>query len=735
MALWGSSFGIGDKLLKTKLIAAASLIALCAAVAGAQPTGGTANYPACQPGGGQDRCIQLYERGVRQSVRQASAAIPGGTAQPIAGQRLGPWGFDVAGMDRSVRPGVDFFRFASGNWLRNTQIPADRSSFGSFNVLGDLSEARVRQLVESYRPGDSNVDRAKVARLYRSFMDEARVERLGARPLQPMLRQIRAARTKDQLADIMGRSVGGMGATFFGIGVNDDSRDPERYALNMRQSGLGLPDRDFYLEERFAPQKARYQQYVGQMLALAGWTQPEQSAAAIVALETEIARAHWSRAESRNRDRTYNPMTLAELEAQAPGFPWARYFRAAGVDHAQRAIVAQNTAIPKLAQIFAAADVDTLRAWQAFHTTERAAPLLSRQFVDTQFDFRARFLQGQPQQRERWKRGVNFAEGAMGEAIGRDYVALYYTPEAKRQMEELVANLRTAMRTRLQNLSWMTAATKREALAKLETFTVRIGHPDEWRNYSALDVRADDLVGNALRARAFDWNRDRRRIGQTVERGEWGMNPQTVNAYYNPPRNEIVFPAAILQPPFFDPQADPAINYGGIGGVIGHEIIHGFDDQGRKSDGRGVLRDWWTPEDAAAFEAQAAKLGAQYEAVEFPQLPGARINGRVAMGENIGDLGGLIIAYEAYRASLNGREAPVIDGFTGDQRFFLGWAQVWRTMFRDDALRQQLATGPHSPGMIRAYAPLRNIDAWYRAFDIQPSDPLYIAPEDRVRIW
>jgi putative endopeptidase len=719
--------------LKTKLIVAASMLALSIPAGAAAQQPGSGALPACKPGPGDDRCIQLYERGVRRS--NAGVAAASQALQPIASKRMGPWGFDAAGMDRSVRPGADFFGFASGTWARNTQIPADRSSFGSFNVLGDLSEARVRQLVENYRQNDTNADRAKVAKLYGSFMDESRIERLGARPLQPHLQRIRAARTKEQLAELMGRSVSGIGASFFGIGVNDDSRDPEHYALGLRQSGLGLPDRDYYLEERFAPQKARYQQYVAQMLRLAGWEQPEQSAAAIVALETEIARAHWSRAESRNRDKTYNPMTRAELEAQAPGFPWATYFRAAGVDHAPRAIVAQNTAVPKLAQIFANADIDTLRAWQAFHTTERAAPLLSRQFVDAQFDFRSKFLQGQPQQRERWKRAVGFAEGAMGEAIGRDYVELYYTPEAKRQMAELVANLRTALRDRLQKLDWMTPATKREALAKLETFTVRIGHPDEWRDYAALDVRGDDLFGNALRARQFDWERDRKRIGERVERGEWGMNPQTVNAYYNPPRNEIVFPAAILQPPFFDPEADPAVNYGGIGAVIGHEIIHGFDDQGRKSDGRGVLRDWWTPEDAAAFEAQAAKLGAQYEAVEFPQLPGARINGRVAMGENIADLGGLTISYEAYRNSLNGREAPVIDGFTGDQRFFLAWAQVWRTMFRDDALRQQLATGPHSPGMVRAYAPLRNIDAWYRAFDIQPNDPLYIPPEQRVRIW
>jgi putative endopeptidase len=716
------------------MILAVSLLPLAFA-ATAQPVASTGSYPPCKPGRGDDGCIQLYEKGVR-AAGERPAAQRTTQAAPISSQRMGTWGFDVAGMDRSVDPGEDFFRYASGNWARTTQIPADRSSFGAFNVLGDLSEARVRQLVEGYRADDkANPEGAKVAQLYRGFMDEQRVNALGAKPLQPMIEQIRQAQSKEQIAQLMGRSMGGIGATFFSAGVNDDSRNPEEYALYLRQSGLGLPDRDYYLEERFAAQKMRYQEYVAQMLGLAGWQQPEQAAAAIVKLETEIARAHWTRAESRDRDRTYNPMTVAELQAQAPGFPWATFLKSASVENAQRAIVAQNTAFPKIAQIFSSADLDTLKAWHAFHTTDRAAPLLSQPYVDAQFDFRSRFLQGQPQQRERWKRAVVFAEGAMGEAIGRDYVKLYYTPEAQRQMADLVSNLRTAMRSRLQNLSWMSPETKKEALAKLETFTVRIGHPDEWRDYSSLEVRPNDLFGNALRARQFDWNRDRQRIGQPVERGEWGMFPQTVNAYYNPPRNEIVFPAAILQPPFFDPKADPAINYGAIGGVIGHEIIHGFDDQGRKSDGRGVLRDWWTPADAAAFEKQAAKLGAQYEAFEFPNLPGQRINGRVSMGENIGDLGGLTIAYEAYRNSLNGQEAPVIDGFTGDQRFFLAWAQVWRTMFRDDALRQQLAVGPHSPGMIRAYAPLRNIDAWYKAFDIQPSDPLYVPPEERVRIW
>ncbi len=655
----------------------------------------------------------------------------------IPAPRMGSWGFDVSGMDRSVRPGADFNAFANGTWTRNTQIPADRSSFGAFATLRDLSEARVRRLVEGYRLGDpaTGGDQAKVAGLYHSFMDEARIERLGAQPLQPLLARIRAAQTKEQLAELMGRAHGGIGGTFFRAYVNDDSRAPDTYTLYLAQSGLGLPDREFYRSPNFAAQKARYQQYVGQMLQLAGWPQPEQAAAAIVALESRIAEAHWTRAESRNRDRTYNPMTLAELEAQAPGFPWRAFFRGAGIENPSRAVVSQNTAFPNIARVFAETDPATLRAWQAFHTADDAAPLLSKQFVDTHFDFRSRFLQGQPEQRERWKRAIAFSEAAMGEAIGRDYVQLYYTADARAKMEELVNNLKAAMRSRLQNLGWMTEATRREALAKLDTFTVRIGHPDEWRDYSTLQVRNDDLFGNALRAAAFDWNRDVGRIGQSVKRGEWGMTPQTVNAYYNPPRNEIVFPAAILQPPFFDPDADPAINYGGIGGVIGHEIIHGFDDQGRKSDGRGVLRDWWTAEDAARFEEQAAKLGAQYEAFAFPQLPGLHINGRVAMGENIGDLGGLTIAHEAYRRSLGGREAPVIDGFTGDQRFFLGWAQVWRTLFRDDALRQQLATGPHSPGMIRAYAPLRNMDAWYTAFNIQPSDPLYIPPEQRVRIW
>ncbi len=705
--------------MKTKFVLAAGVAALAFAA----------------PGAAHDRDACIDEACTMTFLFQPADGA--GSSAPVAASRMGTWGIDTAGMDRTVRPGADFFGYVNGGWARATQIPADRSSYGGFAILRDLSEARVRQLVEGYRLGNpaTDGDQAKIAALYRSFMDEAAVERLDAQPLQPLLTAIRAIQTREQMAEAMGRANSRPGASFFGAGVGDDQRNPDRYALYMSQSGLGLSDREFYRDERFAAQKTRYRAYVAQMLTLGGWENAEAAADAIVALETRIAEAHWTRAQSRDRDRTYNPMTLAELQRDAPGFPWAAYFRAAGIEHADRAVLRQNTAFPLLAQIFAETDLATLRAWQAFHTIDRSAPLLSRRFADAQFDFRSRFLQGQPEQRERWKRGISFAEGAMGEAIGRDYVALYFPEESRTQMAALVANLRVAMRRRIENLSWMSAATKAEALAKLETFTVKIGHPEEWRDYSGLQVVNGDLFGNATRSRAFEWDFDRARIGRPIDRAEWGMTPQTVNAYYSSVKNEIVFPAAILQPPFFDPQADAAVNYGAIGGVIGHEITHGFDDQGRKSDGQGMLRDWWTAEDAAAFEVQAARLGAQYESYSFPPLPGMHINGRVSMGENIGDLGGLLVARDAYLASLNGQPAPVIDGFTGDQRFFMAWAQVWRTLWRDDALRQQIVNGPHSPGQIRAFAPLRNIDAWYEAFNIQPGDPLYIPPEERARIW
>jgi putative endopeptidase len=708
--------------LKTTLLAAATALALSLAFPATATEADTCLDAACD-------LRALYE----------TDNAPTGTAESgtIAAKRLGRWGIDTDGMDTSVKPGTDFFGYVSGNWAKNTPIPADRSSYGGFAVLRDLSEARVRQLVESYPAADpaSGTDQAKVAALYRGFMDEAAIEKLGAKPLQPALEAIRNAKSKDDVAALMGRSNSTFGRSFFGIGVSDDQKDPDRYTLYMSQSGLGLGDRQMYLDEKFAPQRERYQAYIAQMLGLAGWDKPAENAAAILALETKIAEAHWTRAESRDRDKTYNPVETAELASKAPGFPWPTYFKAAGVENTPRLVIRQDSAIPKLASIFAGADLDTLKAWQAFHTTDQAAPLLSKAFSDAEFEFRSKFLSGQPEQRERWKRGVAYAEGSMGEAIGRDYVQLYFPADSKAKMDALVANVKEAMRARLDTLEWMSPDTRKEAHAKLNGFGLKIGYPEKWRDYSGLQVKAGDVFGNAERAAKFEWDYDRARIGQNVDKGEWGMTPQTVNAYYSSVKNEIVFPAAILQPPFFDPDADPAVNYGAIGGVIGHEIIHGFDDQGRKSDGRGLLRDWWKPEDAAKFEAQASKLGAQYEAYEFPQLPGMRINGKVAMGENIGDLGGITIALEAYRRSLDGKPAPVLDGFTGDQRFFMGWAQVWRTLWRDDALRQQLVNGTHSPGHIRAFAPLRNVDAWYDAFGITKADPLWVAPEDRVRIW
>ncbi|WP_244243965.1 M13 family metallopeptidase [Marilutibacter alkalisoli] len=661
----------------------------------------------------------------------------GAAVATVASPRMGEWGIDTGGMDRDARPGADFFAYVNGNWAQTTEIPSDRSRYGAFDLLRELSEARVRQLVEGYPLGDPAVDgdAAKVAALYQGFMDEAAVEALGARPLQPHLDAIRGARDKNALAALMGRAHGGFGGSFFGAFVSDDQRDPDNYALYLSQSGLGLGDRQMYLDEKFEPQRERYVEYLAQMLELTGWERPEHNAKAIMAMEMKIAEAHWTRAESRDRDKTYNPVEMAGMNAHAPGFPWATFFEAAGVEAAGRVVLRQDSAMPELAKIFAETELDTLKAWMAFQTADSAAPLLSKAFVDAQYEFRNKFLNGQPEQRDRWKRGVEFAERAMGEAIGRDYVQLYFPADAKAKMDALVANVKVAMGARLDQLEWMGPETKAEARDKLKGFGLKIGYPDKWRDYSDLEVVNGDLFGNAERSQRFHWDFRRNRLGRPVDKDEWGMTPQTVNAYYSSVKNEIVFPAAILQPPFFDPDADPAVNYGGIGGVIGHEIIHGFDDQGRKSDGNGVLRDWWSVDDAARFEAEAAKLGAQYESYEFPELPGMHINGQVAMGENIGDLGGLTIAFEAYQRSLDGQPAPVLDGFTGEQRFFMGWAQVWRTLWRDDALRQQLVNGPHSPGQIRAFAPLRNIDAWYDAFGIGQGDTLYIAPEERVRIW
>jgi len=648
--------------------------------------------------------------------------------------RMGPWGFDLSGMDRAVKPGDDFVGFSSGSYLSKLEIPADRTSWGSFNALRELSDARIKAVIDTSAATANGTGGARrFGGLYNSFMDEARVEALDAKPLAGDLAAIRAATTRDDLARIMGATNGGFGGSFFAAYISQDAKDPNTNVTYLTQAGLGLPNRDYYLDPKFAEKKTAYQAYVAQLLTMAGWADPAKAAADIVALETRIAEASWPIAEQRDADKTYNPKSVAELQALAPGFPWQAWLNGASLDKAGTVIVGEPTAFAKIAAIYAAAPVATLQAWQAFHTADQAAPYLSKRFVDANFEFRAKTLSGQPEQRARWKRGVTLVSNNLGEAVGKLYVDAYFPAESKAKMEKLVADLRVALKARIDKLDWMSPETKTRAQAKLASFTVKIGYPNKWRDYSGLTIKPDDLYGNVQRATAFEWAFNVAKLGKPVDRDEWGMFPQTVNAYYNPTLNEIVFPAAILQPPFFDPDADPAVNYAGIGAVIGHEISHGFDDEGRKFDADGSLRDWWQPADAAKFEAQTTRLGAQYSA--FEPVPGAKVNGDLTMGENIGDLGGILIALDAYHLSLGGKPAPVIDGLTGDQRFFLGFAQIWRSKYRDDAIRQQVVSDPHSPPVFRVIGTLRNVDAWYDAWGVKEGDKWYVKPEERVRIW
>jgi putative endopeptidase len=648
--------------------------------------------------------------------------------------RMGPWGFDAAGMDRSVKPGDDFFRYANGSYMEKLEIPADRSSYGAFNALDELSRDRLKAVIDKASAANAaSGPEAQVGALYKSYMDEATVEALGAKPLAPDLARIRAARNRDEIARLMGATAKGFGRSFFDPQVYDDSKDPLKYAVYLGQGGITLPDRDYYLDDKFRPQREAYEVYIAKMLKLGGWANPEANAKAIIAMETEIAKVSWTRAERRDDDKTYNPVETAKLASFAPGFPWAAFLAGSDLSAAKRVIVAENTAFPKIAQVYARTDVETLKAWLAFTTIDQASPYLSKDFDQTRFDFRSKTLSGVQQQRPRWKRAVDTVDGSLGEAVGKLYVEAYFPPENKARMEALVGDIRSALAARIQKLDWMGPETKQKAIEKLGKFNVKIGYPDKWRDYSALTIKADDLYGNIERSSAFEWDYRVKRINDPVDRGEWEMTPGTINAYYSSTKNEIVFPAAILQPPFFDPEGDPAINYGGIGGVIGHEITHGFDDQGRKSDGDGRLAEWWTASDEAKFNAQAKVLGDQYSATEI--LPGAKINGDLTMGENIADLGGLLLALDAYHLSLKGQPAPVIDGLTGDQRVFLGWAQVWRGKYRDDLMKQILVSDPHSPPVARVDIPMKNIDAFYEAFNIKPGDAMYVPPEKRVRIW
>jgi putative endopeptidase len=670
----------------------------------------------------------------RVAVFVISLALAQIAAEQLAGSAAaGGWGFDLAGADFAKNPGADFFRYGNGAWYDRALIPRDRSSIGVDTALIISAEARIRDILERGEQGVApsvRADAAKIGAFYAAFMDEARAEKLDVEPIAPLLGMIRAAETREQLADLMGG--GRQFSSVFGVSIAPDDKAPDRYAVFVRQGGLGL-NRDYYVTPRLAEKKAAYRSYIAQMLDMIGWEAPQQSAAAILDFETAIAQVSWTNAERRDPDKTYNPTPVVALDEAAP-FPWRRLFTSADLGALDHVVVVENTAIPKIAAIYARTPVAVLKAWHAFHLADNAAPHLSQRFIAANFGFHSRTMAGVAEQPERWKRAVGSINFAMGQAIGRVYVARYFPSEARAQIEDLVAHLRIALKERIARLDWMSPQTKLKALDKLARLNGKLAYPDKWRDYSALEVRPDDLFADMQAARKFFWQRQVKRLNAPVDREEWGyMSPQTVNASYDATLNEMTFPAGILQPPFFDPAADPAVNYGGIGAVIGHEMTHGFDDEGRKYDGAGVLSAWWTDADAKEFTARAAVLGAQFDGYE--PFPGVHLKGDLTMGENIADLGGALIALDAYHLSLGGKAAPVIDGLTGDQRFFLSYAQSWRHKSTDESIRQQIVANSHAPANYRVNGVVRNMDAWYEAFGIKQGDRLYLAPEERVRIW
>jgi putative endopeptidase len=649
--------------------------------------------------------------------------------------QIGEFGLDLSAGDPSVKAGDNFYQHASSSWLRNNPIPPDRTRWGTFDILASKSELSVRTLLEELmRQPEAAASERQIADFYRAFMDEAAIEAAGVTPIMPDLQRLAAAKNHTELLRVAADPTVNARMPIT-TGITPDQKNPDRYIVAISHSGLGLPEREYYLDpaERFVEVRSKYVAHIGRMLQLAGQSDAEAKAQRILALETSIAKLHWPIAERRDRDRTYNPRTRTEVLALLDGYPMQGALQALRLEQQQDFVVRELEAMPKLAALYRDTPLEQWREYMIYSCIAADAPLLSKAFADESFDFFGRTLNGQPQQRERWKRGVDAVNGGLGEAVGAVYVKRNFSPDAKTKMLELVENVRRAYAQRIDALTWMTPQTKAVAREKLAAFRVKVGYPDRWRDYSTLEVRADDPVGNARRAGLFEYNRRLARINKSTDRDEWNMTPQTVNAYYNASFNEIVFPAAILQPPFFDPNADAAVNYGGIGGVIGHEMGHGFDDQGAKSDARGVLRPWWMPEDVAAFNSLTGRLADQYAA--FEPLPGLKVNGRLTLGENIGDNGGLPVALSAYLLSLQGKTAPVLAGFTGEQRFFLSWAQVWRTQQREQRLRNQVMTDSHSPPEFRVNGTVRNMPQWYSAFDVQPGDKLYLPPDARVSIW
>lgn len=671
------------------------------------------------------------------SVSLASLAAPAfAQSQPDASQapakegaQLGTFGFDTAGMDISVSPADDFYGYANGKWAANTPIPADKSNYGMFTALDDLSKDRVKLVL------DAEKDRAgsKAGDVYASYLDQATVEKMGLKPIQPWLKTVRSVKSKaafEKLLPVAARN--GVRALFGGY-VGQDDKNPDVYIFQMYQAGTGLPDRDMYLVEndKFEGIRKAYKAYLAQMLTLAGEKNAEARADAIFAMEKRIAEVQWTREDSGDATKTYNKMSLAQLDAITPGLKMSSILTKLSPKIGD-VIVNQPSALTGIAKIYAETDLAVLKDQMIVNSLSSFSNVLPDSVSDTTFAFYGTTLQGTPKREPRWKRGVSLTEGTVGDEVGKAYAAKYFPPETKAAMDVLVKNVLSAMGRRIDGLAWMQPETKVKAREKLANFTTKIGYPDRWKDYSNLKIVRGDLFGNDLRANQWGFDDNMSKLGQPIRRWEWGMLPQTVNAYANFGMNEIVFPAAILQPPFFDAKADPAVNYGGIGAVIGHEISHHFDDQGAKYDATGKLADWWTESDVKAFEAAGKKLIAQYDAYKI--FPDASVKGEFTLGENIGDLAGLTIAYDAYRTSLNGKEPPVIDGMTGDQRFFLGWAQVWRRNYREANLRQRLITDPHSPSEQRAWV-VRNLDKWYDAFQPKADGKLYLKSEDRVRIW
>jgi endothelin-converting enzyme/putative endopeptidase len=652
-------------------------------------------------------------------------------AKPV----YGTWGYDATAMDQGVKPGDDFFDYVNGSWFKRTDIAPDRTFAGIDSVLNDQIEKDVRAIVEDMAKNPSANGRLgqQIGDLYASWMNEQRVEQLGTQPLNPYLAKIAAVKTRGDLVDLFAEP--GFDSPV-SIGIYPDFKNPTHYSAYASQDGLGMPNRDYYLlkGEKYNAYRKAYRDYLIQIQKLAGISDAEAKAERIIALETHIAKIHWTPEQSRDLEKIYNPMTRAQLRKFAPQLEWDRALAKLGLGKVNKLVVAEKSAIQAEAKLFASTPLQTWKDWTAVHFISGNAQFLPKAFDDAKFNFYSKTLRDVPEQRARWKRGVDLVNGALGEGVGQIYVQRHYPPESDRQMHELIDNILAALKEKIQGNSWMDAPTKAKALEKLATFDPRIGHPAKYIDYSSLEVQRDDLLGNAIRSDDFEWKLLLSRFPKPVDRSLWDMLPQTNNAYYDPTQNQITFPAAILQPPYFDPNADAASNYGSIGATIGHEIGHGFDDQGRKFDAHGKLTDWWSADTAKLYTAHADKLVAQYNGYE--PIPGVHIKGQLTLGENLGDLGGLEVAYAAYRKYVSEHgEPPVIDGLTGDQRFFIAYGYSWETKQREGALRAQLLTNEHSPAKYRVNGVVRNIDAWYKAFNVQPGDKMYLPPEQRVHVW